>query len=649
MIVYCCPKCKMVDIGDDQEEKSCMRCSIPMLSLGISSAVWNNLDNAQMKEAINNCISGHEQHNTIKQPEWGEDVAANRDENQANSYAEAHSQFASHDDYTQSISEDIPIKEKSSSEIPPVQERAQNVSGKNAKSVTKKKVVSVNKDDFSTDSKSMGQNVQTPPPSRGGSVNSKGQYYSASSDVMGKYTKMSVAALICSLFGCTSLIGLILGLIDLVQGVTAQDGRKKLASICAIIFSVLMLFVITDKVSDIIKDRNTVAEERITTENENRDLSDTSERPSEIETVDDTENNAETKSVTNEKEEQTLQFDTVGTGTYIVGEDLPGGTYYFRAYKGVGELLLYKTYDDYKADENGFDAHLGFKVRAKNASVGLLNKDIYTSYVFGLRLTDGMCVAIKDAAVLEYSEDPSVFGIKNVLVPGIYIGGDNLDEGKYNLEAVAGSGEILIYNDYDSYLADDHGFDAVENYKVKAPQASVGMLNEDVYSNEVNNFRVEKDQVIVIKDGICLAYGDYSYPAEMQSGAEDENNNQNETKENDEKETEDVEESSADEDNPYAPIYDEYTRKIKEATPGLIEEYKKEVQSNDKGLEGKAEIANSKVEKLAEITNEGVEKMAGIMMTKGSGKYEEYDEWASKLYDVYNEEASKLYDVYLYE
>ena len=60
----------------------------------------------------------------------------------------------------------------------------------------------------------------------------------------------------------------------------------------------------------------------------------------------------------------------------------------------------------------------------------------------------------------------------------------------------------------------------------------------------------------------------------------------------------------------YQSIYDTYSQKLRDATPGLIDEYYSEAQYNTKGLEGLAEIANAKVETLAEIANEGVGQMA---------------------------------------
>lgn len=35
------------------------------------------------------------------------------------------------------------------------------------------------------------------------------------------------------------------------------------------------------------------------------------------------------------------------------------------------------------------------------------------------------------------------------------------------------------------------------------------------------------------------------------------------------------------------------------------------------------------------------------MMSKGSGSYDKYEDWAQKLMDVYMEEASKVFDAYM--
>lgn len=100
-------------------------------------------------------------------------------------------------------------------------------------------------------------------------------------------------------------------------------------------------------------------------------------------------------------------------------------------------------------------------------------------------------------------------------------------------------------------------------------------------------------------------------------------------------------------DKTYQSILDEYTNKLRSATPGLIDEYNAEAAMNTDGIMGLAEIYTQKIEKLAEILVDGTEKMAGLLLTVGSGNYDEYQEWANKLYDVYFEESEKIADVYM--
>ena len=93
-------------------------------------------------------------------------------------------------------------------------------------------------------------------------------------------------------------------------------------------------------------------------------------------------------------------------------------------------------------------------------------------------------------------------------------------------------------------------------------------------------------------------------------------------------------------------ILDEYSKKITDATPGLIDEYNAEATSNAYGLEGLATISNSKVSKLAEISTEGMSKMAEVMMSNGSGKQDTYNEFSKKMTDVYTTEAAKITEAY---
>lgn len=87
---------------------------------------------------------------------------------------------------------------------------------------------------------------------------------------------------------------------------------------------------------------------------------------------------------------------------------------------------------------------------------------------------------------------------------------------------------------------------------------------------------------------------------------------------------------------------DEYSQRIRDAVPILIEEYNAEAINNTEGLQGLATLSNEKISELAEISNEGISKMAEYYYHAGSGSYDEYEEWAGKLMDVYMEEATKF-------
>lgn len=100
-------------------------------------------------------------------------------------------------------------------------------------------------------------------------------------------------------------------------------------------------------------------------------------------------------------------------------------------------------------------------------------------------------------------------------------------------------------------------------------------------------------------------------------------------------------------DGKYQAILDEYTQKLKSATPKLVEEYNAEYPNNQNGLEGLAKLSNDKVSKLAEISNDGVGEMADIYFNNGSGEYEVYEGWAGKLMDVYMIEAQQITDAYM--
>lgn len=97
----------------------------------------------------------------------------------------------------------------------------------------------------------------------------------------------------------------------------------------------------------------------------------------------------------------------------------------------------------------------------------------------------------------------------------------------------------------------------------------------------------------------------------------------------------------------YEDIYNGYAEKLRREGPKLLEEYQKEAKGNLNGMEGLAQIANAKVQKLAEIDAEGTQAMASFMYAKDPSGYENYQSWAEKLYAVYSEESEKIYNAYL--
>lgn len=94
----------------------------------------------------------------------------------------------------------------------------------------------------------------------------------------------------------------------------------------------------------------------------------------------------------------------------------------------------------------------------------------------------------------------------------------------------------------------------------------------------------------------------------------------------------------------YEDVLNEYTVKIEELTPTLVNEFKSET-TGITDVYQLAEISNKKIQKLAEISNEGIGKMAEIKL-KNNDEENVYEEWAKKLTDVYEREAKKITDEY---
>lgn len=95
----------------------------------------------------------------------------------------------------------------------------------------------------------------------------------------------------------------------------------------------------------------------------------------------------------------------------------------------------------------------------------------------------------------------------------------------------------------------------------------------------------------------------------------------------------------------YQAILDDYTEKMEDAVPGLVDEYHSE-SAGVSDIEELAEICNDKVSDLAEICNEGISEMASLMYKKDDS-YSTYEDWAGKLMDNYTEIADEIMDAYL--
>lgn len=95
----------------------------------------------------------------------------------------------------------------------------------------------------------------------------------------------------------------------------------------------------------------------------------------------------------------------------------------------------------------------------------------------------------------------------------------------------------------------------------------------------------------------------------------------------------------------YGDIYEEYTAKLQEATPRLIEEFRTAAEGETDVIR-LAELSTAKTEELALISTEGMQKMAEVQVEYNSD-YTAYDEWAAKLMDVYTTEAEKINAVYM--
>lgn len=96
----------------------------------------------------------------------------------------------------------------------------------------------------------------------------------------------------------------------------------------------------------------------------------------------------------------------------------------------------------------------------------------------------------------------------------------------------------------------------------------------------------------------------------------------------------------------YEEIYLEYSAKLTELTPTLIEEFNVEAEANENGIDGLTDIFDSKIDKLSEIYIKGTEAMTNYMYEVKSSDSALYLEWTQKLSGIFMEESQKITDEY---
>ncbi|WP_417020320.1 hypothetical protein [Anaerobutyricum hallii] len=167
-----------------------------------------------------------------------------------------------------------------------------------------------------------------------------------------------------------------------------------------------------------------------------------------------------------------------------------------------------------------------------------------------------------------------------------------------------------------------------------------------LYDTNCYNFQlsIPKDAKNTYSDDLEQIVAATTYNNESEDSDDDDyyyDDSSNDTEyEDDDTETEENETVS------YQSILDDYTQKLKDATPGLVKEYKSEAAGKSGDTEALASLCNDKVGELAKICNDGVGEMTRLMHSNGDS-YDTYEEWAGKLQDAYSDQASKIQDAYL--
>ena len=96
----------------------------------------------------------------------------------------------------------------------------------------------------------------------------------------------------------------------------------------------------------------------------------------------------------------------------------------------------------------------------------------------------------------------------------------------------------------------------------------------------------------------------------------------------------------------YKSIIHKYSLKLEKATAKLINELRREAQSNTKGTSGLYRIYSKKSSKLYHIYSEGSSAMYRFYQNHSSGRYSEYSDNNDELYQLYEDKNEELSDAY---
>ena len=195
------------------------------------------------------------------------------------------------------------------------------------------------------------------------------------------------------------------------------------------------------------------------------------------------------------------------------------------------------------------------------------------------------------------------------------------------------TGEVAIIDDYVGNNDTTH--EQFRRYIYRNADGTLCMRVESVYLGMSNN-EDGKVYVKVDDDSETSLAPKFYYPSSAE-GLEGQEEIPSETK------NEDTPVPSG--HSTYQSILDEYTSKMEQEVPRLIQEYKTE-SAGISDINRLAKLCNDKVGELAEICNEGVSEMAEIMYLKGDA-YETYERWAGALIDNYSDIAAEIQYAYL--